>query len=265
MALRTRKPSIMFAVPTGLGYEIADVGRWIAMQAWELGQAKAVSKFFHVNQRSSRILLNRNSFVEIAIKEQVDYLCMVDPDMVCDYYCNNGTRQTSGEQVPVQRLENQQPFLPTAIEFFKRHPFSVLGAPAVCDPPAMRVNAYLFEDDPKSKSLGRPATHAEAAQRVKAGVIEHVAAIGTGLIIIPIPVLWALDQPYFDDVYNDSKTKLEKSQDVYFTENLTRSGVEVYCAWCSWCGHHKASVLGCPGIDTDEPQSSGWQAPVTLG
>lgn len=259
MALLDGKPSILFGVPSTLGNECVELGCWLWSMGLWLGRNGISFRDMHGSPRSPRILLNRNSLAEHAIRERADFLLMVDPDMVPDIYSTQNFQMQDEVEVDSPALPGQMPFLPMALEFFKSHPCSVLAAPAVGDMPKRRLNVYPLEAD---QSMSKPATHEYAEKRVREGnVIEKVAAIGTGLIMIPTPVFQFIKRPFFDDVYNEGKTTLELSQDVYFTNTCHQAGIDVYCAWCSFCGHKKTWTLGCPGIDTlFAPRS---QAPKT--
>ncbi|MDE2101146.1 MAG: hypothetical protein KGL39_28115 [Patescibacteria group bacterium] len=267
MALNDGKPSILFAVPSTLGDECVELGRWLWSCAIWLGKSDVADKLAHCSQRSARILLNRNSFIEHAIKGRFDYLLMVDPDMVPDLYCSptfNRDGDESEWHPPV--LARQKPFLPTALEIFREHPFSVVAAPACGEPPKRTLNVYPL--DAPNHEEPKPATHEYAEKRAREGAVEQVAAIGTGLIMIPLPVLFALKRPFFDDTYNADKTALKLSQDIYFTNTLHQAGVSVFCAWCSFAGHQKTVTVGCPGIDelwaTKPGKDAGWVPPVSL-
>lgn len=269
MAVNDGKPSILFAVPSTLGDECVELGRWLWSCGLWIGSSGATGKVAHCMQRSARILLNRNSFIEHAIKGRFDYLLMVDPDMVPDLYCSptfNRDGDQSDWHPPV--LDRQRPFLQTALEIFRDHPFSVVGAPACAEPPKRILNVYPL-DALKADEEPKPATHEYAERRVREGAVEQVAAIGTGLIMVPLPVLFALKRPFFDDTYNQDKTALKLSQDVYFTNSLHQAGVPVFCTWCSFAGHQKTVTVGCPGIDglwsvKQIEKDAEWVPPVSL-
>lgn len=271
MAIADGKPSILFCLPTALEICKPDIAMWFMHLGFELGQRGMVSKICGFRLRSSRILCNRNMFVEMAMAEKYDYICMVDPDMRPDLYARTYMADTSD-----CILETAKPFVSVALEFLAKYPFAVIAAPACCDPPDRKVNVFRAKDGKSTR-----VTHEEAHAEVSAPEpsIEQVAAIGTGLMMIPTAIFSALKRPFFDDEYaDDAKTSPSRTQDIYFTENCSLSGIPVYCAWMCWAGHYKEVTLGCPGIDTQwaakpaelkagltsiGPDAS-WQPPITL-
>jgi hypothetical protein len=263
-------PSLLIAVPAGSGFEHPEIGCWLFGTASELVAHRLVSRVVHHSPQSPRILMNRNGMANTAREQGFDYLLMVDPDMRPDMYCEGAIQDNEIPKIPSARK-----FVQTALEFLAQNPFSVIAAPACGAPPNRIVNVF------RSRGEGDPSrvTHEEAEIAVKEGAIEQVTAIGSGMIMIPTVVFSVLKPPYFDDLYDDdTKSSLKMSQDVYFTNSCTECGIPVFCAWCSWAGHHKDALVGCPGIDTqwaatpkDRPVSgrtigpdASWQPPITL-
>lgn len=237
-----KKFKVMLGRPVGQGSEKTDVGTFLMQFALFCRDHPRIEQMCEAESVSSRILLNRNIIMAEAIKQECDFLLMIDPDMSPDMYGRGEDRK------PFVR-----DFLESSFKFLLENPFNIIAAPASGDPPKRLVNVFTTNLD----GTARRMTHTETRDRWLNPSIEQVHAIGTGLILIHMPVIKVLEQPYFDDVYaNVEKTELSLSQDIYFTQNLTLAGVGVFCNWYSFAGHIKSDVLGVPEDLADEEEAN---------
>lgn len=243
MATVERKAfKLMVGRPVGLGSEKTDVGTFLMELAIFACHYNRIGELCESESISSRILLNRNIIAQEAINQKCDFLLMIDPDMSPDHY-------TKGENKRAQAKS----FLQTSFQHMMDNPFGVIAAPACSERPKRLTNVFLTNPD----GSGRRMTYSETRERLREPAIEQVHAIGTGLILIHVPIFTVLTHPYFDDVYaNVEKTELSLSQDVYFTQNCHMAGVPVWCNWYAWAGHIKDEPLGAPEDLADEEEAA---------
>lgn len=227
-----RKYHVRVAQPVGLGIQTVETGAFLFDLGCKLSTHPLIAKVSQAVLRSSRIAMNRNLLVKSAIEDGVDFLLMIDPDMAPDMYVDHCSGALS--------------FIESSLQHLVENPFGIIGAPAVGEPPDMKVNVFVNGPD----GVGRRMTHAELLERVQDPRIEDVVAMGTGLMLIHMPIFCHLQQPYFQDEYTDNTfTELKKSQDIVFTERAHMAGIPVWCNYYSFSGHVKSSILGCPGFD----------------
>lgn len=195
------------------------------------------------------ITMGRNRCLEVAKKEGVDFVLMVDSDMAPDLYIGNGDLLV-------------QPFLPTALDFALKHPGPcAIAAPYGGPPP--HENVYVFH------WLNRQSDHPDVDLELNQYTREHaatlagiqeVAALPTGLFLLDMRALNAITPPYFYyEFENDGarcpaclahepgvQTHKASTEDVTFTRDLSLAGVKVYAHWSAWAGHWKRKCVGKP-------------------
>lgn len=233
-----KKYSFMVAMPTGLGLLRWSAAAYLFDMGRILQSHPLIDQIRLVSVASSRIMLNRNSIAQDALERGVDFLLMIDPDMKPDIYLN--------------RRKAAKPFFHSSLQHLLDNPFGVVAAPAICDPPKCLTNVFVRDEE---TGKARRMTHEEAAARQRNPAIEQVVAIGTGIMLIHMPIFRSLEAPFFFDDYNSDCTNLERSQDINFTSRCTEAGIPVWCNHYAFAGHDKHVMLECPGIGDDEEEA----------
>jgi len=220
------------------------MGTWLLMLGLEIAQHGQIKTVFSQVKQSARILMNRNSMVEDAKKlDDVKMMLMVDPDMRPDLY--------KGQK------DNQYPFLSSSLQYMEQRRKNgqgpcVIAAPAFGPRPDLKCNVWPYNFDPETNEIEDPKQISieHVHRRLEEPILEHVACIGTGLILIPMEVFDMMEPPYFDDIYRDvSKTHLKYSQDIFFTGiKCPEANVPVFCNWHSFCGHNKEECIEVPDL-----------------
>jgi hypothetical protein len=216
-------------------YQTAD---WLVKNIQWLKAQDNVSEVLHMSVDDTPITASRNRVVKRCLKEKVDYLLMLDSDMVFD--------------LPGP---GAKPFLPTAWEFV--HKFgkpACIAAPYVGKPPV--ENIFIFRwantqsDHPNSDFRLVQFSREEAAFR--AG-IEEVAALPTGLILIDVRAFGYVGKPWFKYEWEDEEeSEKATTEDVFLCRNLSLAGVPQFVAWDCWAGHIKSKVCGRPVLITPD-------------
>ena len=184
------------------------------------------------------VTLSRNVAIEVARQHHYDYVLMLDSDMAPDHHLK-GPNAVPGAK----------PFLPTAWHFALNHPAPcIIGAPNCSAPPTEKVVVYRWEDREPFVDHGNLAleeySREEAAQKTG---IEQVAALATGLLLIDMRAIDAIEPPYFDYEWSDErKVKKVSTEDIFFTRDLAIAGVPNYVVWDAWAGHWKRRCVGKP-------------------
>lgn len=200
------------------------------------------------------ITMTRNDCLEVAKRNKVDLVLMVDSDMAPD--------------VLLGHEPAAKPFFQTSVEFMLNHagPCAV-GAP-YCGPPP-HENVYVFEW--QNFESGQPNRDLKLGQYTREDAfrqtgIKEVAALPTGLFLLDVRALKNIDYPYFQYEYEGDgdecphcgvrkpgpQNKKASTEDVVHTRDLSLNGVKQYCNWDAWAGHVKRKVVGKPlplGVD----------------
>lgn len=227
------KYSFMIARFPYHGDEKYTVGDWLATTYHAMKTDPKVDRVVRLPPiDDTPITMTRNKACRDFQKSGCDFLLMVDNDMAPD--------------LP---YPGYKPFWKSAFEFAIAQPEPVIVAAPYCGPPP-HENVYIFRWAKKANDEADPGFQLsqygreEAAKR--AG-FEEVAALPTGLILIPREVLSILPPPWFEYEWTDEyRTEKGTTEDVYFTRNASLCGVKVYCAWDSWAGHWKQKVVTKP-------------------
>lgn len=199
---------------------------------------KRISEVSTITLDDTPITMTRNKACRIALEHNVDFLLMIDNDVVPDWHAS-------------------RPFWDSSFQFLVDFKQPAIVAAPYCGPPPLE-NIYVFRwrthesdkpDDEMDVSL-QQYTREEAFDRVG---IEEVAALPTGLLLMSVAVLKnpRLTKPWFCYEYTDDYcTEKATTEDVYFTRNASLAGIPVFCNWDSWAGHIKKKVVGKPNILT---------------
>lgn len=198
-------------------WERSEIGNWLAKTAiLPMTNVDLSTARFNIGMIDHNdIVTVRNIAVMNAKQYNVDVLVMCDDDMA-----------------------PSMQFLPAALKHLAINPASVIGSPACSARPERLVNVSV-------KHEGKLFKVSRASAAKKTG-IEKVHCMGTGLIAIGMKSLEMLKPPYFDRVYNEDKTAILVTEDMYFTGNLTDAGGDTFVDWDHWAGHCKEEVLGKP-------------------
>ncbi len=230
------------------GQEHPDVVDWLLKEANRLSKD---SRFETVHWRidDTPITMGRNRALEVAKKQGADFVLMLDSDMAPDMYLGNGDALV-------------QPFLPTALDFALNHQGPCAIAAPYCGPPP-HENIYVFQwlnrqsDHPNIDLTLDQYTREYAA--TLAG-IQEVAALPTGLFLLDMRALQAIEPPYFYYEFEGDGERCPSchqhtsgpaaqkasTEDVTFTRDLSLAGVKIYCHWSAWAGHWKKKCVGRP-------------------
>lgn len=229
------KLSVMFAFFPYQQVEHPDIRRWTVPTILKCKADPRIGEIHHIDCDDTPITMTRNLACKRAKEVGADLLCMIDNDMRPDLYLG-----TPGAK----------PFWDSTLDFMIKHHGPCCVAAPYCGPPP-HENIYVFRlakkqsDHPNQDFAIEQFSREDAAPR--AG-IEEVAALPTGLFLMDVRGLDAIDPPWFDYDYADPPFNTRKSttEDVFFTRNLTLAGVPVYCNWDAWAGHHKRKCVGKP-------------------
>ena len=209
---------ILVGRPVGYGFEHADVGSYLGKLSQRASLDNSVT-FEQCVVRSNDIAEMRNAICLQALAGNYDYLLMIDPDIDA----------------------TQGSFLSSSLTYLKSlDHLAVVGAP-YCGAPDGRVQVGW----PREGRFGRDAA-------TTMGGIGKVSWIGTGLLLIPLPVLHAIaTRPWFARRHLDANASIvSETADVYFCRKCRESNVTVYCNWDHWAGHWQWMRLGKPGKDS---------------
>lgn len=256
------KVSILIARLSYNGLERVEIANWLAQTVIALHEHPRVANVFHKPLMGYPTPLVRNQALTLCRAKRIDFLVMIDDDMVPDLHSpNRAVSYGSHSDDPVRAavmtdpypvMRDQQNFFPSALDFALEHPGPcVIGAPYCAGPPEERVLVSRFRekrgDDPSIASGGLMLecfTRDEAATRTG---FEMVSALPTGLILIDVRCTELLKPPYFGYEYKtDHQTDLASTEDTVFSRNCMYLNVPQYCAWSSWAGHVKTRIVGRP-------------------
>lgn len=212
---------------------------WLVKTVCEAKSDPRISEVLHMSVNDTPITMSRNRVLKACLDKDVDYVLMIDSDMVPDLY--HGRRDA-------------KPFWRTSFEHVIKHKGPCAIAAPYCGPPP-HENVYIFRwakiqsDHPNFDLRLEQFTREEAA--IRAG-IQEVAALPTGIFLLDLRALKALKPVWFDYEWTDPPFNTEKAstEDVFFTRNLSLAGVPQYCNWDAWAGHLKTKCVGKPDLLT---------------
>jgi hypothetical protein len=247
--MSTKKYSVMFArFPQGR-CDDPDVTDWLVTTVVAAKFDPRIGKITRFRRDDTPITMGRNEAVSVAADHAVDFLVMVDSDMSPDYYLADNPNAPSPDA-------NAKPFWDSSIDFVIQQ--REAGTPCVvaapyCGPPP-HENVYVFLWDQDESGSPQDCTDIYLSQYPRMHAIEQrgikeVAALPTGLIIIDMQVIEAVQPPIFYYEYSDRKEiKKESTEDVTFTRDLSFAGIKQYCNWDAWAGHWKRKCVGRPEV-----------------
>lgn len=169
-----------------------------------------------------RIMLAHNQAWHAAKHQNADLLLFLDPDMV------------PAIDLPGERRS----FIPSSLQYLRDNPLAVVAAPAVRSGDG-QINVFLYDD----QGMLCPLSAEQIQSRIATPLFERVAAIGTGLMLIPRGVLYGMPDHPFQDVYDQQNGSLLRSQDVEFCMRAANAGVSVVANWFAPAGHRKLMTL----------------------
>lgn len=194
------------------------------------------------------ITMVRNEAVKVALDSGVDYLVMIDSDMVPDLsYPEGKPFWDSSWKFMMARREMERLYADQMSDFDPLHP-ATIAAP-YCGPPPQE-NCYVFEwktwetESPDANFRLEMIPRESAAIR---GGFQEVAALPTGLILYDTRVFRVLDPPWFCYEYTDQyQTEKASTEDVYQTRNASLLRLPQFVNWDAWAGHTKEKVVKKP-------------------
>ena len=220
--------------------EMPDTVDYFAQIVHELKTNSDCREVLSLRISDTPITMSRNRAVNAALEHKVDFLLMMDNDMLPDMY--------------VGKDPFAEPFLSTSLKFMTERwdegPH-IIGVP-YCGPPPIE-NVYVFQwatwetDNPNPDYRLEQFTREESARKIG---LEKVGALPTGLILFDMRVFRDLIKPpYFYYEWKD-KTAADKAstEDVTMTRDAGLAGAKVWCLWSAWAGHYKLKCVGRPQV-----------------
>lgn len=219
-----KKLNIAIARTCSYQTEHFQVGTWLMMTGLSLRTDPRIGNVWtHVDTRY-RIHNSRNWCARWALEKGVDYLCFIDGDMHADFRLHNPLLPDKDQPDARQWA---RPFLQSSLEFMLQSDAGVIGAPAVSGPPDNKINTFIIDKyDDGSFSAPRRMQPADIQQTRPCFL--PVVAIGTGLMLIDMDVFRKVPEPWFEDVEDDKKYEVERSQDCNFCFKCNEIDIAVY-------------------------------------
>ncbi len=215
------------------GDEKSTVTDWLVETVLKMKADPTVGDIFQKAFDDTPITMTRNAACLAAREAGADYLLMVDNDMAPDI--DKG-------------LPGFVPFWDAAWPFAKARGDAIVAAP-YCGPPPNEC-VYVFHWHQDQTGAADPGFALRMIDREYASTltgVREVAALPTGLLLLPVAALSRLPLPWFAYEWKDRhEAQKASTEDVYFTRNASLAGVKCYCAWDSWAGHHKGKLVGKP-------------------
>lgn len=218
-----------------LGNESPDICDWLLNSIKGLLGDERIEDYRISRVDDTPISMCRNASAQAALDWGADLILFVDNDMKPDYL--------------VGQDPDARPFLPTAFNFWWKHPGPcMVGAPYCCggekeEPLCFRWHTPRSGEQDAGYALQRFGREESASFRG----LQRCAALPTGLLLVDLEVFKTMPQPWFYYEYT-SGACIEKAstEDVTFTRDCALSGFPLYCAWDSWAGHWKRKLVGKP-------------------
>lgn len=211
-----------------------------------LGQDKRISRLVPWRKSDTPITMVRNLCVMDALRNDIDYLLMLDSDMSPD--CEPGAPpfwETAWEFLMERRAAEggKSPSQEDNVFAFLKGDLApaTIAAP-YCGPPPVEM-CYVFRWAAKSGDDATQSWRLEMFDRDHAADqkgIQEVAALPTGLILYDMRVFKKLPAPWFEYEWTDKyRTRKASTEDVVQTRNASLIGLPQFCAWDCWAGHIK--------------------------
>jgi hypothetical protein len=255
--------NLMIARFPGGGVDRADVTDWLVETVVE---AKADPRIKDpVNSwrvSDTPITMGRNHCIEVALKQEIDFLLMIDNDMAPDYHMEGKSMYTD---------KKSKPFFSTSFDFLysrrdKGLSPAVVGAPYCGPPPVENVYVFQWATNESHVPENTPQVTLEGFSReegAKMAGITEVAALPTGLILIDMRGIREIKTPYFYYEWSDdTQSNKASTEDVTFTRDLSIAGIPQFCNWDAWAGHWKQKCVGKPIILTPDWVSESFRRTV---
>ena len=203
----------------------------------------------------------RNKAVQEAKEFKVDYLLMLDNDMMNDLYLVAPAHQYSAYSPPPanQVVEFWKSSWNFILERRRERALAAVAAP-YCGPPPnelVYVNEFKnLESHPVDPQFHLGTIGREDASRRRG--FEKVASTPTGCLLIDMRCFDLIQPPYFHYEYEDATcSKKISTEDTVCTRNLVMAGAEMWVNWEAWSGHWKEKLVGKPSpITPDEVADS---------
>lgn len=199
------------------------------------------------------ITMSRNRCVKHALRDNVDYLLMIDSDMSPDCEAGAPPFWTTAWEFMMARRELENTRLKEMEGRYENAyevnltivPPATIAAPYGGPPPTESCYVFRWEErstgdlDPNFKLA--MIDRDDAARRTG---IEEVAALPTGLILYDMRVFKKLPPPWFRYEWADvEETEKASTEDVYQTRNASLMGMPQFCAWDCWAAHIKTKYV----------------------
>lgn len=207
---------------------------------WLIGVTHVLHAHDRVNSVSTEVIndtpvdMSRNRAIRHAIDNGMDFAVFVDSDMFPDL-----------EMSQQDHDARARTFFPDALNYAIEHFPCCVGAPYNSQPPEEQVLVMRWNQqethDPDGQIALEKFTREEAIGRYG---FEEVAALGTGLLLIPIAPLKVIPGPWFTYQWKDTeRTRKVSTEDVVFTRDLGLAGIPQICYWSAYAGHWKLKLV----------------------
>lgn len=172
--------------------------------------------------------VTRNQIIEQAQQNKVDFVVMVDHDMIPD-------------------ANWWDVAFTFAYQYRKSYKEPCIVAAPCCanDGKVVVCRCEYVEADGQTKLRMKHFTAEEVQQLTGVG---EVALVPTGLSLWDVQAFDRLEKPYYFFKLNDDETKCEWTEDYVCAVNMLNAGVRQFVTWDNWAGHYKPVVLGKPSI-----------------
>ena len=245
------------------GSESADICDWMVGTVLKMKEDPRIhTEIVRCRIDDTPITMGRNRALKQAKEHGVDFLLMVDSDMNCDAY-------HSSNPYPISHLADAKPFWDTSFDFLWNQRQagipSAIAAP-YCGPPPCE-NIYVFHWATKASDIPEDDANISLEQYDRwtayhmKGITE-VGALPTGLFLMDMRALDAIDPPYTYYEHDEEETEKHSTEDVTFTRDMAMRGVKMYCNWDAWAGHWKRKCVGKPHIITSSQVGAKFKASV---
>jgi hypothetical protein len=234
-----------------------DCVTWLMGLPGEAKKTPGVLDFGTQVYSDTPIYMTRNLAVWEAQQEKVDYLLMVDSDIVPDYlvgvaaearpFWRTAWNFMMNRRTREQHIKRQHPDWDLA-QVLAQVPPATVAAPYCGPPPGEAVFVFRWENFESEAPLEqfRLAMFDRDTAAVRGG-IEEVAAVATGLIMYDLRVFDILSPPWFRYEWTDRFwTQKASTEDVFQTRNTSQLRLPQICLWDCWARHMKTKSVGKP-------------------
>lgn len=240
----------------GSGTERHEVGSYLFGLSNKMRKDETIGDIAMWTKGDTPITMTRNECVRECLDKGIDYLLMIDSDMVPDI---TRTKEREGFwesswKFMMERRRHEDVMLKYAEQPGDIPRPATVGAPYCGPPPHEEVYVFTWQcplNDHPDPAWRLKMIHRDLAAQMQG--IQEVAALPTGLILYDMRVFGRPDSPdglrppWFKYEWEDEyESKKASTEDVYQTRNASLLGFPQFCNWDCWAGHRKEKTVGKP-------------------